>query len=67
MKALRLALALAATLLIVGGYAASQFAYFNGSTADYTARIEASPGISAVAMVILLASVCVSLCRKGAE
>jgi preprotein translocase subunit SecG len=43
MAFVRTAVALITLVLLTGGYAASQLAFFNGSTAQYIAALDASP------------------------
>ncbi|MBS1712850.1 MAG: hypothetical protein JST30_00790 [Armatimonadetes bacterium] len=59
MKALRTAVGLAAALLSAGGYFASQWSYFSGSTARYVAQLDASP-VPLVALVVLVTAVALS-------
>ena len=53
---MRLVVTVASLLLMVGGYFASQAAYFGGSTAEYTARLDSSP-VWAISLVLLLAAI----------
>ena len=56
MKALRTAVGLAGALLLAGGYFASQWSYFAGTTATYVSRLDSSP-VPVVALVVLVGSV----------
>lgn len=56
MKTVRTAVALAATLLMGGGYLASQSAYFVGDPAQYTRALDQS-GVPLLSLVLLLSLV----------
>jgi hypothetical protein len=58
MKTLRLALAIALTTVVVGGYAASQFIYLRGP--DATAQFEAQvnqPQVHLLMLILLIGAV----------
>lgn len=63
MKTIRLALICAFAILLMGGYAASQLAYFSGSVADYYQKVD-SPSIRMLALILLVASIVVSLLKE---
>lgn len=56
MELIRLVVASVTGLLLVGGYLVSVSAYFGGTAAEYSARIEASP-VPMLALVLFLATV----------
>lgn len=56
MNAARLAVSLALTVLLAGGYAASQWAALTGQAVDYAKRVDV-PTIQALALVLLVAVV----------
>lgn len=53
MNAIRYAAMAAATLLLVGGYAMSQVAYFRGNAPQYAKAID-TPGVAAIAGLVLV-------------
>lgn len=53
MKILRTAIALVGILLVVGGYFASQYAYFFGDVTAYSNALDKS-GVPVVALLVLL-------------
>lgn len=62
MKNVRLILSVATLVLLVGGYAASQAAVFNGSTEAYAKKID-SPQIQALALILLVGAVALAFVR----
>ncbi len=56
MALVRTAIALITLVLLTGGYAASQLAFFNGTTAQYIAALDASP-VPMLALGLLVALV----------
>jgi len=60
MVAIRWAFAAGAALLLAGGYAASQWAAFQGTAASYAARAD-SPVVIASSLVLLLGAVVLAL------
>ncbi|HRF60088.1 MAG TPA: hypothetical protein PLH94_09275 [Fimbriimonadaceae bacterium] len=56
MNAIRIAVMAAATLLVGGGYAASQVAYFRGMAPQYAKAID-TPSVAMIAALILVGSI----------
>lgn len=56
MKRIRVGLAVLSAILLAGGYAASQAAYFGGTAPDYAAKIDVNPVVM-LSLVIFLAAV----------
>lgn len=56
MKRIRLLLAAISILMLVAGYATSQYAYFNGTAPDYAAAVDRPP-VVVVALLIFVAAV----------
>lgn len=56
MNAIRYAAMAAATLLLAGGYAMSQIAYFRGTASEYAKTVN-SPAVAALAAVVLVGCV----------
>jgi hypothetical protein len=66
MKSLRNGVTLALAVLLCGGYAASQLAYFNGTWPDYYAKIDSKP-ISMLALALLLSAVALAFVKERDE
>jgi len=64
MKSLRSLLALVATVLMVGGYAASQMAFFQGTTANYIQQLDGS-AVPWLALVLLIGIVVLGCLPEG--
>lgn len=56
MKTLRLAIATVTLVLMTAGYAASQYAYFNGTASAYASKVDV-PAVSYLAFALFLAIV----------
>jgi len=56
MRTLRTALTAAALCLLCAGYAASQIAYFQGTFAEYAARVDSQP-VQRLALLFLTAAI----------
>lgn len=56
MNLVRFGLTLFAALLLGGGYAASQYAYFNGRAAEFAAQMD-QPAIRWLATLLLIAAI----------
>lgn len=66
MNLLRAIILLAATVLMAGGYAGSQLAFWNQRAADYHQRID-QPQIAMLALLIMVAAIAVSFVRDEAQ
>lgn len=67
MNLARLLLAILALILIGGGYAASQLAFFGGRSAEYARSIDQAP-IAMLALVLLVGSIAIySLSRSEVD
>ncbi len=66
MELLRLATFGATALLCTGGYLASVFAYFQGSTARYTAAVESS-SVPFLALGLLIITMVLAFIPRSAE
>ncbi|MBX3117803.1 MAG: hypothetical protein KF784_01975 [Fimbriimonadaceae bacterium] len=62
MKALRFALSVFAVLGLVGGYFASQYAYFTGQAATYAARVDQQP-VWRLSLALLLVAIVLSFVK----
>lgn len=60
MHLIRVALVLVSALLVGGGYAVSQAAFFGGTTGSYIRALDASP-VPILSLILLLAAVILSL------
>lgn len=56
MKRIRLGLAVLSAILLVAGYAASQYATFTDTAPDYAAKVDTNPVVM-LSLVIFLAAV----------
>lgn len=59
MSFLRYSLTVVALLALAAGYAASQYAFFNGRASDYARAVE-NPAIKTLALVLLFAAIAFS-------
>lgn len=66
MKALRLAVGLASALVLGGGYAAAQYAYFAGTVENYTEAVS-QPAMSIVAWLLLVAVIALGAVEEKAR
>jgi hypothetical protein len=55
-----------ATLVVVGGYVASQYAFFQGDPAQYAARVD-SPAMRLVSALILVGGIALVWLGRNAE
>lgn len=60
MKTIRLGISCLGLLLLAGGYAASQMAYWQGRAADFARQID-TPPVVALSAIVLIASLLLSL------
>lgn len=58
MNLIRTITCILALALLVGGYCASQWAVWNGTTADFAQKID-SPAIKSLAAVVVLAAIAI--------
>ena len=66
MRTLRTALTAAALCLLCAGYASSQIAYFQGTFADYAAKVDSAP-IQRLALLFLIAAVVLTFIKDRDE
>lgn len=66
MRTLRTALTAAALCLVCAGYAASQIAYFQGTVAEYAARVD-TPPVQRLAGLLLLSAIILAFIREKPE
>ncbi len=66
MKQLRLTLSVIVLLLLAAGYIGSQVAYFQGTAPDWAARMD-TPVIAALAMIVLVVAIVLSLVKDRSE
>ncbi|MBS1706685.1 MAG: hypothetical protein JST40_12495 [Armatimonadetes bacterium] len=64
MNLARLLVAIAVLILVVGGYIASQFAVWSGTTAQYAQRIDTEP-VKMLALVLFVGIVALTIARKA--
>lgn len=64
MRLIRILAGLVGLLLMGAGYLFSLIAFFEGKTADYTARLDASP-IPTISLILLLLAVVLSALPQG--
>lgn len=62
MKSLRLALSAFLVLGLVAGYLASQYAYFTGTTAQYTEKID-QPPVRMLALLFFIAAIALAFVK----
>jgi len=66
MRTARFVVVVVLTVLVVGGYAASQVAYFNGTATEYAAKVD-TPSIRILSLLLLLVSIAMAFVREPEE
>lgn len=64
---IRTVYAIAATLVVVGGYVASQWAYFHGNAAEYAKSVDSTPIVAVSAVLVVAAIVLAFLPEKEGD
>lgn len=66
MKMARLAVLGVTTILCLGGYLASQYSFFQGTTANYVKALDSSP-VPILSLVLLVGLIILAFLPQGSE